>query len=626
MTYTRAKNKKIISANCNLNKYTNTDHRNDTPEEKKKHDNSTRSFQNSEKNTSVYKYTKSVISNSEKDIIPVIQMRNTESLRDDNEQSVKSDINSACGSKKVNKLKDILQEDKLKIIIDNLTDKNCSPKYIHKIIEMFDCLDYVVSYRTELESNNDSVVSTSNKTFKSETIPLQQNLVCNDNSASSNRLRKKPTESKSYTIVHSDVEYERNGRNDSNANQLSHSANMKPESDKDSDKSESETYAGVRKISIEQFLKARESSRKLYNRKVRKKRNHPNIQKHTANLPYNAEEIESESAHMANPIANTKKNLLDESGISITEDEVERMSNTRCHKTIDITQRPQKMTFSNPREVQRNNFDVYGKGKSATHVQNQQPFDAFRAQRVNLNVLTKEQKFPCRVEKNAHSSFVADIDYTINSDVDVVTISSSARTTDRNMIASQAKVNQNIEVISENNSDLPEKPCAAPNLHREFIKQTESEIAKKSKPTIINSMPVNLKITTVDPKTGKLNSSKIFMKNVDKQDINVQSLKVTDNKSTSQTSIATKPVVNDSCSKTTIDDKREVCPMTNNKNESDNINPTKPTTNSTTEQLKSSKLGTEQNPKVLTMWMPKVVYYAKSKSELGLTFEGKLLE
>uniref|UniRef100_A0A6V7LHC8 SANTA domain-containing protein n=1 Tax=Bracon brevicornis TaxID=1563983 RepID=A0A6V7LHC8_9HYME len=46
-------------------------------------------------------------------------------------------------------LKDIIYEDKLKIIIDNLTSKKCSIEYIDKIIEMFDFLKFAVSYQSE---------------------------------------------------------------------------------------------------------------------------------------------------------------------------------------------------------------------------------------------------------------------------------------------------------------------------------------------------------------------------------------------------------------------------------------------------------------------------------------------
>jgi len=518
----------------------------------------------------------------------------------------------------VNKLKDIVQEDKLNIIINNLADRNCSPEYIDKIIQMLDCLDYIASYKTGSECNNDSA---NHETSKSETIPLQPSLLCNDNLANTNKLENKLTELN--TIGHStDLGYG-SIRNDSNAIQLSNPSNIK-EYDKDSDKSENEIYLGVPKISIGRVLKARETSRRMYKRKERKKI-YLDTQKHATNLLYNAEKIESVHPMvnpMVNPI-NTKKNSVsDESCISITENEMETTNNMReCHKTIDITQRPQEMTFSSYRETQRN-FDMSKESMFVTRMQNKQLFDT-------SNVFVKEQKIPYRVQENAHSQFVADVDIT-NSDIDVVTVSSNTRKTGRNM-ASQAKMDQDTLMTSENNSDFLEKSCASPKLRKEFIEETsdlsKSKIAvNKSKPTIISLMPVNLNLRIkADAKTEQLDDSNIIVKN--RSNANIRPLEEIDKKkSMSKTLIATKPVINDSHSKTAVDNKREVCPIANNKNKTNNINPTNPTTIPTTKQPKNSKLGVKENPQVLTAWMPKVVYYAKSKSELGLTFQGKLLK
>jgi len=608
LTYTCVRNKKTISAtgSCNSNEYTKTENLNNTSEEKEKYNYSTHNSQNYAKNT----FVRSLISNSKEDTIQFMQTKNIKALCDeDNKQSVKSDIIPLC--RKVNKLKDIVQEDKLNIIINNLTDRNCSPKYIDKIIQLLDRLDYIASYKTESECND----STNHETSKSET--MQPSLLCNDNLANTNKLENKLTELN--TIGHyTDLGYG-SIRNDSNAIQLSNPSNNKPEHDRDSDKSENEIYLGVPKISIRQVLKARETSRKMYKRKEKKKIIYPDAQTHATNLSYNVEEIES--VHMVNPI-NTKKN---ESCIIITEDEVETTNNMReCHKTIDITQRLQEMTFSNYREAQRN-FDMYKESESVTRVQNEQLFDT-------SNVFVKEQKIPYRIQENPHSQFVVDVDYIINSDIDVVTVSSNTRKTGGNT-ASQAKMDQNTVRTSENNSDFLEKSCASPKLHKEFIEQTsdlsKSEIAvKKSKPTIISLMSGNLNLRIkIDGKAEQLHDSNIIVKNKSKN-ANIRSLEETDKKkSMSKTLVATKPVINDSHSKIAVDsNRREVYPIASNKNKTDNINPTNPTTFLITEQLKNSKLGVKENPQVLTAWMPKVVYYAKSKSELGLTFQGKLLK
>lgn len=624
MTYINVRYKKPISTtgSCNLNECTKTENLNSAIKKKEKYQNySPHYLQNYEKSTP---FIKSFISHSEKDIIPVIQTKNVKSLSEDNRQNVitTNDINPSLSSRKANKLKDILREDKLNIIIKNLADRNCSQKYIDKIIEMFDCLDYVVSYKTESECNNDSVVSATCDTYDSETVPLQQNLVCDNNLANTNKLENKWMELKNYG--HSaDLGY-RSIRNDTI--QLSNPVNIKSKHDEDSDKSESETYAGVPRVSIERVLKAREMSRKPYKRKVRKKTVYPNASKHTSNLSYNVEEVES--VHVMNSVAK-KNSLPDESCISITEDEVETSNSREQRRAINIIRKPQE-TFSSHRDIQKNNFDVYEGGKFVTHVQNKQPLSNFETQRVNLNVFIKEQKIPYRknIQEQMHSQFVPDVDYTVNSDVDIVTLSTNSQKTSGNT-ASCGKVDQDIVITNENNN-FPEKFCTS-KLHREFIEQTKSDIAiKKSKPTIISSMPVNLnlKISRADSNAEQPHNLNI-MKNEDKQDANVRSVEEIDKKkSMLKTSVATKPVVNYSHSKAitieTDDNKRKI-PITNNKNDSDNIKPINSTRNPTNEQ--PNKLGVEENvPKVLTAWTPKVVHYAKSKSELGLTFQGKLLK
>lgn len=578
LTYACVKNNDSASAkeSCNL-QCTKFKNLNNVSEKKEKYK-STCNLQIHEKNTSFVKS----ISDLEKDVIPVVQTKNP--LRDEDKQNVNPVINPPSGTKKVSKLNDILQEDKLNIIINNLVDKNCSQKYIDKIIEMFDCLDYVVSYRSGSECNNSMVTANYKTSNNSAAVSLQRSdLLCDDNRGNANKLTDLKNYGHSTDLGYGSI------KNDFNAMQLSNP--IKPGHDDDSDKSESETYAGIPKISIERVLKAREISRNAYKRKVREKTVYPVAPKHaSSNLPCNAESEVKFGSVYTNPVADTKKNSLSEdSCISITEDEVEITHDTRkCREAVDIIQRPQEMTFSSHRETQENNLNVYGGGKSATHVQ-----DDAEAQKDNLNVFIKQHKVVHRnIQENVRSQVV---DYT-NSDVDVTTVSTNTRKTGRSTIASHTKTDQDIVINNESNSDSFEKPCAAPNLHREFIESTETDAIKKSKPTIISSRPVNLKlkICRVDSKDRQPHDSKIIVKNEDKQNANIRPLEESDKKSMLKTSVAAKSAINNSHS------------------------------NPTNAQPKSSKLRVERNPKVLTAWTPNLVYDAKS--ELGLVFQGKLLK
>ncbi|XP_011167632.1 uncharacterized protein LOC105201345 isoform X1 [Solenopsis invicta] len=631
LTYTCSRNKKAISAakSCNLNEHPKTEdlkYKFNTFEKKEKfHNRLTDNSQNYEKNISS---VKSFISNSQRDIIPVVQTGHVKSLcNDENKQDVKSNINLSNSSKKIkNTLKDILQEDKLNIIINNLTDKNCPPKYIEKIIEMFDCLNYVVSYKTESECNNDSVSFISHETSKPETISMQQNLVCSNSRTNINKLENKPMEPRSE-IQRNNIDMYGHStdlgygslRIDFNTMQLSNPVNAnKPKNDKNSDLSESEIYAGVPKISFERVLKARgpRTSRKLCRRKVGKK---PDSQKCATNLSDN--------------------NFAGNGG--------------------------SKIMTQNKQLAQQSNFDIYRGGKSVT--QNKQPSDiCLDNQKVNLNVFIKKQKIPHRIQKETYSSFVADVDYTTNSDTDAITVSSNTRRSGRNTITSHVK-GQDV-ISSESNSNLLKKSLTSPILHNTLIEPTKNNTAiKKAKPTIISSMPVNLnlRISTASSKEREKavqSHSQIIVQKEDKQDKDVLLLEENNRKkSISRMTIATKSAINDNrinSPKTTVDNKREINLITNNKNKSNISIATKPTindfhlnmtddgnkkeitnnkdkldnrslnnlnllTNSIAEQPKSSKLGTKENPRVLTAWMPKVVQYTKSQS--GLIFQGKLI-
>jgi len=583
---------------------------------------SSHSFQRCKENTS---FVKPLV--SKEDITPIPQTRNMELAHED-KQNIDLDVNPLLpeiSSIVMNKLKDVIREDKLHIIINNLANKNCSPKYIDKIIELFKCSDYIVSYRAKSECNDDSAVFMNCGTSsKFETIPLQSSLSCNDNPININKLENHININKfENSIMEQSKNYMRSTdlrcggiRNDSNSIQSSNSINIKQKHDNnnDSDESESETY-GVPKISeIDRILHAQKASKKIYKHKVRKK---------PTNSQCNAKEIEHKSAHAAIPITNNNKSVSDESDISITEDETEAR---KCYERMNIAQRPREDTFYRYPGIRKNNFDVHGANKPV--VQNEQSLDTLEAQRVNLNVFVKKQKASHRVQENAHPQFVTDIDYTTNSDIDV---STNKQKKDGNIRGLHSNLGQEIVINSKSNSNF-ENPLVLRESRREFIEQPKSETVR-AKPNIISSMPVNLKlkIKKVDSKSEQFKreqaeqaSNVIIVENEEhKQYTNIQpSEEIQKKKSVSKPSIQT--AAND-----------KICPTTNKENES-NINPTnlKPTmmtmmtmmTNPTIEQSKNNELKVENNRKVLCAWMPKVIYYAKSKFELGLIFEGKLLK
>ncbi|XP_050456488.1 uncharacterized protein LOC126854130 isoform X2 [Cataglyphis hispanica] len=630
LTYICTKNEKdIFKEPCESFKYSSNKFGNPSENDqmksskkKRKYNCSTHSFQNCKENTSL---VKPLI--SQKDIIPIVQTKNMKSTCDmDNEQNTELNVNPVYSFRGMNKLKDIIHEDKLKIIIDNLADRNCSPKYIDKVIELFNCLDYTEYYRTKSECDYNSAISANHETSCKQEM-LQANLAC-DNNHTDNKFENELKE-KGKNYRNSINLRDRSINNDSNLTQLSNPINVKPKYDgnNDSDESESLTYVGVPKISIERVLHSRKASRKIYKHKIRKKSaNSRNIK---------GIEYEFESAPTMIPMANkmAKKSLLsDESCISITEDQVQdEIDMAKYHKIKNIAQRSQEDSFNS--HLMRNNFDVYDTNNPA--IQNKQSFNPFQTQKINLNASIKEQEISHKVEKNAHSQFIADIDYASNSDIDVEIISTSTRKTDENMVALHSNLDQDIVISSESNNNFSKKPFIFQASHREYIGQSKNEIAmKKSKTNITSLKPVNLKlkIKEADSKSEQLQPLDVHIVETekDKQYFNIQPLEeICKNKLVSKTSIATTKeiIANDSHSKTIeiekANNKKKIYLTTNKKNES-NINSTN-LTNAATEQSKSNKLEIKNNSKVLSAWMPKVIYYAKSKSELGLIFEGKLL-
>jgi len=548
----------------------------------------------------------------------IVQTKNTRLTSKEDREDIK--INPMCHSIRVNKLKDILQEDKLKIIIDNLVDRNCSPEYIHKIIEMFDCLDYVISYKIGSEHKYDSRVSANYEIFKtSETIPLQQTAVHNSNVNTKN-VENGTTEIKNY-IQCTNLEYG-NIRNDSNPTQLSNSKNsIQLNYNKDLDKSESETYAGIPKVSIKRIFKTREALGKTYKRKMRKKIIRMGIQNHMTNPQYNTKESKFKSGYATIPITNSEQNLLsNESCISVTKNET--MNTRKCQKFV--TQEPQEITFSTH---QKNNSNIYEENKS-TFVQKKYIPDPLKTQKINF---IKEQKVPHKIYENVDSRFIADVDIT-NSDIDVISINTNKQKPEiqnTNIIKMQAKSDQNV-INSE--SDLPEKSYIPRKLYTEFIEQLKSELPmKRAKPVIISSMPINLnlKINSTKSKSEQShNSDMSIIENEENQYMNISSIEEACKKSM-ETSIVMKPAIITNDNKSTVDSIKQDHPKTNNKNELDNINSVnslRSMTNSTIRQSRNSKSRDKNNPKVLTTWMPKVIYYAESKSRTGLIFQGKLLK
>ncbi|XP_017762254.1 PREDICTED: uncharacterized protein LOC108552299, partial [Eufriesea mexicana] len=163
-------------------------------------------------------------------------------------------LNCCCVKNKPSKLKD-----KLNVIINNLTDKNYSQEDISKIIEVVDCLNYVVSHISikEDESNvedsklmenrhleekrSNKVNDKSQENVQFESVPLQSSV--DDKVIDSNNLLQKK---RSFTEMITDNSC--------------------------TSDSESEIYAGIPRI--KRIIRQKETLLKPYRRKIREMKIH----------------------------------------------------------------------------------------------------------------------------------------------------------------------------------------------------------------------------------------------------------------------------------------------------------------------------------------------------------------
>lgn len=584
-------------------------------EEKKQHNHSDHYQQNNRNNSMVLK----PISEFKENEVYVAQ---TKLVDIGNNNQMDLDFSSEFVIRKIRYLKDFLQEDQMNIIINNLEHKNCSPIYVNKVLEILDDLDFIMTYRTKSKCDENSVVSASCETSKSEVIP--------------HKCENKITEQK-HCRYSNDSKYE---------NQIIHTSNYssnEPEYD-NSDQSES-IYLGVPKVSFEQVLKTKESLGKTYKRREKKRKVYTDLQKNATNAQNNTENVRCKT--VSTSVINSTKDWLSESCVSVTEDEIEVSDMRKNHETERVHKqqetRQQQTIFSNHQENEKN-VDTYRKNKPEKHTEDVRCYIPSEIQRSNEYIFVQKQNFPHKVKKNAQ--FIPDIDYqTTKSDLDAIKVDTCMKKSIRSTTL-VSRVNSDQESVNIENNNLPKSSHVSQKSHTELAEETKTETAKKLKPTIISSIPVNLnlKICNTSSKSENNSDVSIIVDDRDEQCTNIRPTETSPKKKSISPTVST----NNIRSKTTNDGKREIRSITNDKkethmdstksvtNQNGHLTNNKKETNSTNSTLtRSIKNQNEisknvetgpRNTKKLTAWLPKVICYPQSKNELGLIFEGKLLK
>ncbi|KAL2726671.1 putative uncharacterized protein isoform X1 [Vespula squamosa] len=195
----------------------------------------------------------------------VIQIPNTTGIIHDNkildkenQQQHKNvqNINQPQCVQKKHTLKDIIQEDKINIIINNLLHKDCPKEYIVKIVQMFNCLEDVLSYRVGTNDANKL------KRDDNDSGLYSSQLQSNETVIRSRRSCMPEYHNMSNKISHNKCNIENLHEISNMILQEQSQNNVQELNKRDSEELESEIYAGMPKIIFQKVLENKRASLK----------------------------------------------------------------------------------------------------------------------------------------------------------------------------------------------------------------------------------------------------------------------------------------------------------------------------------------------------------------------------
>ncbi|CAD1474461.1 unnamed protein product, partial [Heterotrigona itama] len=449
------------------------------------------------------------------------------------------DVNLNCSYTKTasNSLKD-----KLNVIVNNLTDKNCPQEYISKIIEIFDCLNYVVSYRT-IKEDGSNIEDSKSKTDE-YMVEGQHNKI--------NEKSQDYVESESISLLNSignrAIDYSESLQRKRTFTEMSKNDDISTSD------SESEVYAGVRKIPIERIIQQKETLLRPCKRKMQRKmhQKHDAIKKQNVSsvLPIMSNHNDGSYIKIVNSEEINDINFND-SNISVIEDE-------RNHLEI-------KKYISSKNEdiihVDSKNKDTH---KIQKHRVQQNSTDAQSVQYLHDSYKITENN-ECEID---------------------VTEKYNNKMTETN-----SYIQGNTQERNRYMNDRCRKHSSC-QQHEELLFDSKNTTTERTKPVIINSIPVNIKNKSIKELNEKVKNRSLT---------NKESPKASTNSLLDSNQCPEDCVKNQSSNMDSIIPKKLL---------RDNLNVSRD--NETSNSCK---------PKLLSAWTPRVLY----KSGLHLIFEGKLL-
>ncbi|KAK9297407.1 hypothetical protein QLX08_008848 [Tetragonisca angustula] len=333
-------------------------------------------------------------------------------------------------------------KDKLNVIVNNLTDKNCPQEYIRKIIEIFDCLKYVVSYRAIKEDGSN--IEDSKLKTNEYMIEGQHNKI-NDKSQDY-------VESESISLhntIGNRVDYSMSLQKKRTFTEMSRNDDI------NTSDTESEIYAGVRKIPIERIIQQKETLLNRCKRKMRKKM----YQKHDAIKKQNVSNILPIMSNHNNGSYIKTANSEGINDINFNDSNISDMENERNHIEIKkyINSKNEDVIL-----VDSKNKDTH---KIQKHRVQQNSTDAQSIQYLHDSYeITKNNE--CRID---------------------VTEKYNNRMTEANSYiqGNAQEKNRYMNDRCQNHS-----PC---QQHEELLFDSRSTTTERAKPVIIDSIPVNIK-------------------------------------------------------------------------------------------------------------------------------------
>lgn len=490
----------------------------------------------------------------------------------------KENINLNCTKTTVNSLKD-----RLNVIVNNLTDKKCDEECVGKIIEIFDCLNYVVSYGTvkddgsniensELKRNKhiveeryNGINDKSQDWIESESISLQRsvNSKVTNNNNSSQRKRTFAEMSKNNDISTSD--------------------------------SENEIYVGVPRIPINRIIRQKDILLKPCKRRIRKKgmyQKHDAIEKqHISNAPpimsnnnngSYIETIRSEKVNVTN---------FNDSSISIIEDKEAHLKVKGCISS-NIQNNVDNYVKSDIIEKEQ-----WGKPNDFTKKEDTHEIQKHSVQQ-NSTVINKPIKYLHYSNKNTTDN---DPEFTV------------AKKCNNTMMQTNSYLERNRH---KNDQYQDHSSC---QQYEELLLHPENTMAEMTKPVVISSVPIDIEIRNTqlhflqDPKVNVIEDENKTIKDLNEK---VKNRNLAKKKS---------PMKSNAISKTNsnlLSDSTQYSEECSNI-QSSNVDPIilKKSLQDNLKVSRHNKFMNNCKPKLLSAWTPNIL----SKSGLHLIFEGKLL-